>query len=244
MQSLSAAQLVGVWERGFGQSSVDRGLTMLADAHPEMTRAELAALSVGERDARLLALRERQFGGALKSFAECPRCSSGLEFSLDVSELRNRPPNAIDASSAELISGDIRLRLRLLDSADLQAAADSPNVDRARRILLERCVVEAKQNEESIAAADLPADCVERLSARLAVIESHADTMLDLQCVACGHVWQLALDIAAFLWTEIAAAAKRCLNEVHTLAWAYGWGEADILAMSPARRQFYLEKVS
>ena len=70
MQSLSAAQLVGVWERGVGQSSLDRALTMLADAYPEMTRAELAALSVGERDARLLALRERLFGGALKRTTE------------------------------------------------------------------------------------------------------------------------------------------------------------------------------
>jgi hypothetical protein len=33
------------------------------------------------------------------------------------------------------------------------------------------------------------------------------------------------------------------LREVHTLAWAYGWREADILAMSPARRQFYIELV-
>jgi hypothetical protein len=243
MQSLSAAQLVGVWERGVGQSSLDRALTMLADAYPEMTRAELAALSVGERDARLLALRERQFGGELKSFAECPRCSSGLEFSLDVSELRNRHLTATDALSTELIAGDIRLRLRPLDSAALKAAADCPDVDGARRILLERCVVEAKQNGENITAADLPVDCVERLSAHLAVIESQADTMLDLQCVTCGHVWQLALDMAAFLWSEIAAAARRCLSEVHTLAWAYGWSEADILAMSPARRQFYLEQV-
>src|SRR6185369_6602513 len=148
------AQLVGVWERGVGQSSLDRALTMLADAHPEMTRAELAALSVGERDARLLALRERLFGDALRSFAECPRCSSGLEFSLDVRELRNRELTATDAWSAELIAGDIRLRLRPLDSADLKAAAECPDVDGARRILLERSVVEAKQNGASITAAD------------------------------------------------------------------------------------------
>lgn len=244
MQSLSAAQLVGVWERGVGQSSLDRALTMLADAYPEMTRAQLAALSVGERDGRLLALRERLFGNALRSFAECPRCSSGLEFSLDVNELRNRHLIATDDLSAELIAGDIRLRLRPLDSADLQAAADCRDVEGARQILLERCVVEAKQNGESIAVGDLPADCVEQLSARLAVSEGQADTRLDLQCVGCGHVWQVALDVAAFLWSEIAAAARRYLSEVHTLAWAYGWGEADILALSPARRQFYLERVS
>ena len=244
MQSFSTAQLVEVWERGLGQSSVERALTLLADAYPEMTGAELAALSVGERDLRLLALRERLFGSVLGSFAECPRCSSGLEFSLDVNELRKRNSTATGPSSAELIVGDLRLQVRALDSADLRAAAACPNVDSARQMLLERSVVEAKHNGENIAAADLPADCVEQLSARLAVSENHADTVLDLRCVACGHVWQLAFDIAAFLWTEITASARRCLTDVHSLAWAYGWREADILAMSPARRQFYLEQVS
>ena len=85
---------------------------------------------------------------------------------------------------------------------------------------------------------------LEQLSAHLAVSENYADTMLDLRCVACGHSWQLAFDIAAFLWTEITASARRCLGDVHTLAWAYGWREADILAMSAARRGFYLEQVS
>jgi hypothetical protein len=51
-------------------------------------------------------------------------------------------------------------------------------------------------------------------------------------------------DIGAFLWEEIAAQARRLLREVHTLARAYGWREADILVMSAARRQAYLEMVS
>ena len=33
----------------------------------------------------------------------------------------------------------------------------------------------------------------------------------------------------------------RILREVHTLAAAYGWSEAEILALSPARRRVYLE---
>ena len=45
----------------------------------------------------------------------------------------------------------------------------------------------------------------------------------------------------SFLWTEIEAWAWRMLSDVHTLARAYGWGERDILALSPTRRQFYLE---
>jgi len=70
-----------------------------------------------------------------------------------------------------------------------------------------------------------------------------ADIALDLRCVACPHAWQLTLDIVRFLWAEVNALAKGYLNEVHMLAWAYGWREADILAMSSARRQFYLERV-
>jgi hypothetical protein len=46
-----------------------------------------------------------------------------------------------------------------------------------------------------------------------------------------------------FFWKEIAAHAKRLLREVHILAAAYKWREADILAMNPNRRQYYLEMV-
>jgi hypothetical protein len=34
------------------------------------------------------------------------------------------------------------------------------------------------------------------------------------------------------------------LRDVHALATAYGWREADIVAMSPWRRQVYLDMVS
>lgn len=242
MQPLSAEQLVGVWERGVGQSPVDRALTLLAAAHPEAVPEELAALSVGARDARLLALRECLFGRALKSFAECPRCSAGLEFSLDIGQLGSR--EVAEESAIDLCAGDFRLKIRPPDSADLQAAATCADVEGARHLLLERCVIRAERAGESVAVAELPAECIEQIGARLAVAEKHADTLLDLQCIECGYAWQLALDIAAFLWAEISFYARRCLGEVHTLAWAYGWREADILAMSPARRQFYLERVS
>ena len=64
---------------------------------------------------------------------------------------------------------------------------------------------------------------------------------IPLDCLNCGHQWQPLFDIVSFFWTEIAAQARRLLREVHTLARYYGWREADILAMSAIRRQFYLE---
>jgi hypothetical protein len=66
---------------------------------------------------------------------------------------------------------------------------------------------------------------------------------LHLSCSACGGAWDRPLDIGQFLWDEISAEAHRLAREVHALARAYGWSEAEILGLSPRRRQLYLELV-
>jgi hypothetical protein len=48
-------------------------------------------------------------------------------------------------------------------------------------------------------------------------------------------------DVADYLWQELHAWAKDVLRSVHALAVAYGWREADVLALSPTRRRIYLE---
>ena len=48
-------------------------------------------------------------------------------------------------------------------------------------------------------------------------------------------------DVAAFLWAAVERWALLTLRDVHQLALAYGWGEGDVLALSPLRRQLYLE---
>ena len=73
--------------------------------------------------------------------------------------------------------------------------------------------------------------------------DPQAEVLLDLTCPACGASWQTVFDIAAYFWAELTAEAKRLLREVDALARAYGWREVDILALSPGRRQAYLELV-
>jgi hypothetical protein len=90
---------------------------------------------------------------------------------------------------------------------------------------------------------DLPEAVVQELSGRLARADRQADIALDLRCPECAGSWSATFDIAAFLWAEISVRAKQLLGDVHALAWAYGWSEADILAMSDARRQCYLGMV-
>jgi hypothetical protein len=71
-----------------------------------------------------------------------------------------------------------------------------------------------------------------------------AEVLFNLSCPACQQEWSILFDVLPFLWTEISIQAKRLLLEVHTLARAYGWHEAEILSLSVTRRQFYLEMVT
>jgi len=70
-----------------------------------------------------------------------------------------------------------------------------------------------------------------------------AEILVTLSCPVCGSECNQSLDIAAFLWEEIEARAKRLLMEVHALASAYGWTEKEILSLSECRRASYLEMV-
>jgi len=241
MRAPSAVELISAWERGVTQHPVDRALTLLAVACPELTFAELSSMSICRRDAALLALREALFGSRLDSFALCPRCDARLEFKLDARELAARAGDEDEA--LEFDFEDLRVKIREPNSLDLAAAAVAGDVTAARRLLLQRCILPAQDSDLSM-IEKLSEKALEAVAERFARTDTQLDITLDIACADCAHRWQLGFDIAAFLWSEVSALARRYLREVHTLAWAYGWSEADILAMSQARRQFYLESVS
>ena len=237
MRSLSASQLMEVWERGANEPPVDRALTLLS-ACCEESRQELAGLSIGRRDARLLEVYERLFGPALEAYAQCPQCGQRLEYRLFTRELaaplpEGGPPLIVENEGASF-------GLRLPNSLDLRAAGECRGVDEARKLLLERCVVE--RDGRPVACLDgLDESTMQSIASCLALADPQAETLIDLTCYACRHGWQVLLDIEGFLWMKIAAMARRLLREVHTLARAYGWREPDILALSAVRRQAYLE---
>lgn len=239
MRPLSAHDLLGVWEVGEDRHPIDRALILLSAACPELAWDDLAALSVGERDARLLTLRELTSGPTLNGFAECPRCAERLEFDVAVADLRVAAGSDAAEGTWELVMGDLELRFRLPNSRDLAAVANCGDEVSARSLLVQRCVSPANGGGTPI--AELPAEITARLAERMAERDPQAEVLLDLRCPTCDHTWQTLFDIVAFFWAELAAQARRLLREVHALARAYGWREADILSMSARRRQIYLE---
>jgi hypothetical protein len=67
--------------------------------------------------------------------------------------------------------------------------------------------------------------------------------VLGVHCEACGREGVAQVDAGVLLWDEIEARARELLYDVHRLARAYRWSEAEILALSPARRAGYLALV-
>ena len=240
--ALSAADVLDVWERGRNRHPVDRALLILAAVAPASSTEPLERLPVGERDARLLAVRRATFGDTIESWAECPRCAGVVEFTVSASALAG--PGAAPDAVLEIEAGGVSLRLRVPDSVDLASAAGAADAAAARGRLLERCVVATGLDGGLLDVGTLPAAVLDVAEAYLAEVDPRADVTFAVACPLCGHAWELVFDIATILWSEIAAAARRAAQEVHVLARAYGWRETDVLTLSPARRQLYLSLVS
>lgn len=244
MRPLTAQQIVRVWERGRGRHALDRALLTLASASPATGWPELAALSVGRRNARLFALRGQTFGFALRASAACPACGCRLEFSADSRELTGARRPAGDGAGQSLSVGGVEVTFRPLDSRDLAAAARLGSAAEARARLIEGCLLSARDGARELRASELSDEAVAALAERVAEADPEAELFLSLDCPDCAHGWSMLFDIASFFWKEITSEAKRLLREVHTLASAYGWSERDVLAMSAARRQLYMEMTS
>jgi len=241
MRSLTARELLDVWEAGQPQPLAQRALLLLALANPELSYETLARQRIGQRDAQLLTLREGLFGSRLISVASCPNCGERLQLTLNISDLRvagHAGPETI-----ALTIGDYVIRYRLPDSTDLLALVSCDSVEAGRRLLLSRCVQTVQRDAADQSIDALPDEVSDTLVAHMAQADPQADVQFDLNCPVCAHHWAAAFDVMAFLWNEIDRWAQRMLREVHLLASAYGWTEADILSLSPSRRRAYLNLI-
>ncbi|HEX8184295.1 MAG TPA: phage baseplate protein, partial [Blastocatellia bacterium] len=214
MKPLSAHDIVRIWELGLAQGPIDRALTILAPAFPELAREEIARLSLGQLNARLFDVRERLLGPDLNCYAECPRCRERLEFTIAVSAIRSVGPVVPEGQQQEMSIEGLDLRFRLLNSLDLKALTEATDKGAMRRLLAARCVLDARREGEEIPRDQLPETVITALAARLSECDPDAEVLLDLECPSCKNGWQTALDIVGFFWNELSAQVKRLLSEV------------------------------
>lgn len=228
MRTLSSVDFLDMWEQGAMLNPVDRGLAVLHTAFPD-TYEELADWPLGRRNQALAELRCSCFGPRMEAWTACPRCAEKLEFQMDARALA-APCSRVEGSIA--VNGQ---SFRLPTSRDLVRAARETDPRLAAVCLMEACRLGGGEPPGWLEQE------IDEVGEQMALADPMAEIRLTLDCPACGIQWDETLDIVSFFWTEIAARAKRLLREVHTIASAYGWSEREILSLSEARRNLYLE---
>jgi hypothetical protein len=239
METPSAVVLLDTWERGQQRGPAHRGLFLLQAAFPDVPGDQLADIPIGGRNRLLLALRARLFGLDLEGVTVCKGCGETLEAQLPLppeNELAPIPP----ANIHDLSCDGTDIRYRLPTTADIMKLP-ACELDVAVRWLLLRCIVGVTHDGVDEPASALPLETAERVARALS--ESDPDGVVELivTCPHCEESTAVQLDPATFLWDEVDQWAWRVVGEVHDLATAYGWSESEILAMTPWRRQAYLE---
>jgi hypothetical protein len=241
MIGMDAVEWLKLWERTVPGPARRRRRELLASAGlPGGLPAE--RLEVGRANAQLLRLHEAMFGSRLSCFVVCPQCDEALELELDVEELLAREP-AHAAEPVRLQVGEWEVCFRQPTEGDLDAVQDVTDRAAARDMLLERCVTECRRGAEAASIALAPPEVAEHIGVRMEEGDPLATLDFELRCATCGHAWTSALEVDEFLWARLNVWVRRLLHEVHTLAKVYGWSERTIAAMSPWKRQIYLDLV-
>lgn len=235
----AAGDLIALWERAATAAPLDRDDALLSGLH------EAPPASLGARNAALLDLRSRLFGRAQLLRSNCLHCGAVSEFSIDCDALSRTLLPVGDASQQHRLEAEgWRVEFRLPDAADLRAASSwSADADVFVQALLQRCVLRCEHEERACPPRELPASVAQALSQRMEALEPGANVSFDLTCPACGQAWSASMDVGGVLWSELQTRAERLLLDVDALARAYGWTEAQVLALSPTRRAAYLQLV-
>lgn len=198
-------------------------------------------LPVGERDAMLIELRGLTFGHSLSLRDSCPNCGLPLQIELDTDSLAVEGPSPeAEAAAASVTLAGRPMHLRRATCADLRAAlAAGPD---ARAALAVSCL-EPLDGGAPLGEADLDPGMLDEIVGHFAILDPQSDLRFAFSCPDCGRGWTATLDIVDHLQTELRARADALLDDVHELALAYHWRESEILALSPARRNAYLERL-
>ncbi|TVP69189.1 MAG: hypothetical protein EA339_15010 [Rhodobacteraceae bacterium] len=187
-----------------------------------------ADMPLGARDAALMRLRIAMSGPDVPCVDTCPSCRTELELVAPLPDLLALQNGDV----VPLVLSDGPCDARPLSARDLVAVADLPR--REARAQLARAVA-----GRAVAADDLTT-----VEDWLEAADPLAHVTFDLACSACGTAWSRVFDIVPVLWEELRANARGLITEIHTLASAYHWTEAEILAVPPERRALYLSMVA
>jgi hypothetical protein len=223
--------LLALWEQALPLAAPAREALLARDGTAP------APPTVGAQRLRLLERLGDELGRRVSLRSRCPACGDEAAFDVDLRGLAGQL-EADDGRLHALAHGRWAIGFRLPAPDDL---IDAANADDFVQDLLARCVQQASLEGEAQAIDKLPQDVLAALSAAMDALDPAANLAFDVACPTCSHAWSAPFDPAGALWSKLQGQAERLLVDIDTLAQRHGWTEAEILALSPARRRAYLQ---
>jgi hypothetical protein len=209
-----------------------------AEGHPPREE-DLLDATLAWRLAALAAVTAASQGSRLAAVARCPGkdCGAAIDFELDLPALLATDAGRRVAGRIPLGGGSSEVALRLPTGRDQAGWRREPPPDPASMALSLDMEIDGRPAQDDRWMTE------EFLEALGGLLES-ADPLTSLQaraeCSGCGAVRDLDLDLETLLLRRLEAEQKYLLRQVHALAAAYHWPEAEILALPPGRRNRYL----
>ena len=243
MRLPTSQELLLIWESHWDRPLLERILELLVYAYSLSGKEDAARLSIGERNSRLLQLREWMFGTSLPNTATCEHCGTKVEWENQSTDFRLQAPTPSPETGIHQLEMDgYHIQFRLPNSVDVIRHSESGSA--AAEGILKDCLLESTQNGEPSKPEDLPGIVTEAVMARMEELDPQASISLELNCPACSNSWITYFEIMSYFWAEFDQWARETLQDVYLLARGFGWTESEILKLSPRRRQIYINMLS
>lgn len=215
----------------------------------EPAAERLGAWTLDRRVRVLLTVARETQGDRLMWMARCPiqDCGHEMELELSVSQLLSMPEPAERFSWSAV--PDCTLELRLPTGRDQMewrgaVATDAEVEGGGLALRLATALVSSVNGQPPSADWSLPHEWLPALDTTFREHDALVALELQVSCPWCGNDSVLEPDLEALALSRLAAEQKRVLEEIHQLASAYHWTEAEVLAVPQWRRSFYLARTN
>jgi len=206
-------------------------IACLRDPDGQPPGPELAwSWSIASRLQGLLAVVMATDDRDLDIQVNCQRCQEALGLDLPLRRFVLEPPGDQRLSCE---ADGARLWLRLPTGRDQQHWLGRDGVTTEQMAV--QLLAEPGQAEIRLTPAQLAA-----MEAALEDADPFTALELETQCPCCQAGVQHPLDLEACLLQRLQGVLTGLLRDIHRLAMAYHWSEAEILALPAQRRDFYL----
>jgi hypothetical protein len=209
--------------------------------------AELGGQAVNASRVRKLSVGDRQYlmGRLAVHFddqpvwltAECGQCHKLFDVSLKFAELPVKPAGK-DFPETTVVTELGRLRVRVPTGADQEAIATIDDETEALHLLLQR-LVSTVEPSRVFNVALLNENDIAVIETQVEAMAPETATHLLTHCPSCATENQLPI----VHYASLQGPSEDLYAEIHRLAISYHWSESEILALTRARRQIYLQLI-